>query len=379
MLTSQRFGAGDERALRVSVKAHYWVAALLAAGMTALFVLCAEPLLRLLNTTPDTIAYARTYLTIIYAGIPATMLYNLLAALLRAVGDSKTPLVFLALSSAVNIALDYLFIMAFGWDVAGAAWATVAAQLLSAVLCLLYIRRKAPMLLPGRERPAVLRPAMRQELKVGLPLGVQHAFIALGSMAVQYFLNGLGSAAVAAYTIGNRVQNLMQNPLVSMNAVLATYVGQNVGANRPDRIRAGIRQSLIFSGLLGLVVSGLVWAFAEPITLLFVGPEETAVIALVRQYLAWVCPFLWALGFLFVCRGAIEGLGDGVTPLVSSVLELVMRVAISVLFCASYGFAAVCAAGTAAWFSCAVLIAAVCAARVRKWDDLARAASESAS
>lgn len=364
--SSRAFGAKDDGALKRSVAAHLVIAAVCAALLTAAFLLCCEPLLRLLNTTPDTFAYAQTYLSIIYAGIPATMLYNLFSSLLRSVGDSRTPLLVLIFSSVLNIALDLLFILAFRWDVAGAAVATVLSQLVSGLLCAGYIRRKAPLLVPGRESWRGLGPVIAEELKVGVPLGVQHVFIAAGAMVLQAFLNGFGSDAVAAYTIGGKIQSLMQNPMVTMSAVMATYVGQNAGAKRLDRIRTGVNRSLVFAAGLAVLLGALVWIFARPITLLFVAPEEGVVIELTRQYLAWCCPFLWMLGFLFVCRGALQGLGDGLTPLLSSVLELAMRPSIPLLLSATLGYASVCIAGTAAWTSCAVLIAAVYWFRMRR-------------
>ena len=364
--SAQRFGAGDAAGLRRSVAAHFAIAAVTTALLTAGFLLGAGPLLSLLQTTPETYAYARTYLVIIYAGVPATMLYNLLSSLLRAIGNSKAPLGFLIFSSALNIGLDFLCILGFGWDVAGAAIAAVASQLISGLLCIAYVKRSAPELLPDRDSWRALRATIAEELKIGLPLGVQHSFIALGSMTLQYFLNGFGTDAVAAYTIGGKVQNLAQNPIVSMNTVMATYVGQNAGARKPERIREGVRKAIAFSVCLAVAISLTVWLLARPITLLFVGAEEANVIALVRQYLAWCCPFLWVMGFLFVCRGTLQGLGDGVTPLASSVLELVMRVMLSALLSASLGYAAVCIAGTAAWASCGVLIAAVYFARSRR-------------
>lgn len=366
VLTSKAFGANDTKALKQSVAAHFAIAGVFTVLLTAIFLVCAAPLLSLLNTTADSFEYARIYIMLIYAGIPATMLYNLLASLLRAVGDSKTPLVFLAFSSVLNIGLDLLFILAFRWDVAGVAIATVAAQLISGALCFFYIRRKAPQLLPDRQSFRDLKAMVVEELKVGIPLGVQHCFIALGSMVLQFFLNGFGSDAVAAYTVGSRIQGLIQNPIVSMSAVMATYVGQNAGAHRLDRIREGVKKSLVFTFLLAVVVSGLVWIFAKPVTMLFVRPEETAVIALVKQYLDWCCPFLWLLSLLFVCRGALQGLGDGVTSLLSSVLELTMRTAIPLLFSAALGYVSICIAGTAAWGSCAIMIALVYLVRIRK-------------
>lgn len=238
VITSQHFGAKDMERVKKSVAAHIIIGVVSAVVLTVSFVLLVNPLLTMLGTTSDTFDYASRYLTIIYLGIPATMLYNLTASLLRSVGDSKTPLYLLLFSSVMNVGLDLLFIIVFRWDVSGAAIATVISQLVSAVLCCVYIFFKVKMLLPNRSSFKNLTSTVRDELKVGFPMGLQNSVISIGMMVLQYFVNQFGSYAVAAYTIGNRVQLLIQNPMNSMSTVIATFAGQNEGAGRYDRINS---------------------------------------------------------------------------------------------------------------------------------------------
>ena len=228
VITSQHFGAGNIKQIKKSVAAHILIGIISSAVLTVAFVFLVNPFLTMLGTTKETFDYASRYLTIIYLGIPATMLYNLTASLLRSVGDSKTPLYLLLFSSVLNVGLDLLFIVVFKWDVAGAAIATVVSQLISAVLCCIYICFKVKLLLPTKESFTSIGRMVADELKVGCPMGLQNSVISIGMMVLQYFVNQFGSYAVAGYTIGNRVQMLVQNPMNSMSMVIATFAGQNI-------------------------------------------------------------------------------------------------------------------------------------------------------
>ena len=245
VITSQHFGAGNIKQIKKSVAAHILIGIISSAVLTVAFVFLVNPFLTMLGTTKETFDYASRYLTIIYLGIPATMLYNLTASLLRSVGDSKTPLYLLLFSSVLNVGLDLLFIVVFKWDVAGAAIATVVSQLISAVLCCIYICFKVKLLLPTKESFTSIGRMVADELKVGCPMGLQNSVISIGMMVLQYFVNQFGSYAVAGYTIGNRVQMLVQNPMNSMSMVIATFAGQNEGAGKYDRIRKGVNYCLI--------------------------------------------------------------------------------------------------------------------------------------
>ncbi len=359
VLTSQAYGAGDEARLKKSVAAHVVIAAALTLLMTAGFLLGARPMLRLIRTTPDIFEYSAGYITIIYQGIAAAMLYNFLAASLRAVGDSRSPLLFLVFSSLLNIVLDLLFIIVFGWDVAGAAWATVLSQLVSGILCLFYTRRRAPMMIPSRESWRGLLPLIVRELRVGVPMGFQFSIIAMGLMVLQAVLNGFGAEAVAAFTVGGKMHELMQNPLAAMSVVMATYVGQNMGAAKYDRIIEGVQKCAVFSFVLSCVIGGVTFLFRDEAVSMFIAGDEPLVRAFAHQYMNWECPTITTLSLLFVYRGAMQGLGDGFTVMLGGVFELAMRIIVPLLTSASLGFVSVCIAGPAAWTSSVVLMICV--------------------
>ncbi len=359
VLTANRYGAGEPEGLRRSTAAQIAGCTTLTLVLTIVLWCLAPQLLQFLQTTEVMYPYALQYVRIIYAGLPATLLYNLTAAQLRAIGDSRTPLVMLILSSLLNIVLDFVFILVCGWDVAGAAIATVLAQLVSGLLCLAILVRHFPFLLPRRKDFHALLPVIREEFATGIPMGLQLAVISIGMMSVQYFVNGFGDAAVSAYTIGNRLQMLLQSPPSSMNLVMASFAGQNAGAERYDRIWKGTREAGQIMVIYGILFGALGLVFSRSLITLFVSAAETETVAMAEQYLQWCCPLLWTLCLLFVCRGVLEGLSDGVTPMLGSFLEVAMRVLIPLLFCDMLGYTAIVMASPAAWTASAVLIVAV--------------------
>jgi putative MATE family efflux protein len=359
VLTANKYGAGDMAGVRKSAAAQIVSCTLFTLTITAVLLLAAPWILQFLHTTDAMYPYALQYIMIIYGGLPATMLYNLTAAQLRAIGDSRTPLLMLVISSLLNIVLDFVFILAFGWDVAGAAIATVFSQLVSGLLCLRIIFRRFPFLLPGKADFHDLFDTIREELIVGIPMGLQLSVIAVGMMTVQYFVNSFGNHAVSAYTIGNRMQMLLQSPLSSMNLVMASFAGQNAGAVRYDRIRKGTRESVLMTVLYSIIVGIVVYSFSKPIITLFIPASEIETVVKAEQYLHWSCPLLWTLSLLFIYRGTLEGLSDGVTPMIGSFLEVAMRVLIPLFFCDTIGYTAIVMASPAAWTTSAVLMVAM--------------------
>lgn len=359
VITSQHFGAGNIKQIKKSVAAHILIGIISSAVLTVAFVFLVNPFLTMLGTTKETFDYASRYLTIIYLGIPATMLYNLTASLLRSVGDSKTPLYLLLFSSVLNVGLDLLFIVVFKWDVAGAAIATVVSQLISAVLCCIYICFKVKLLLPTKESFTSIGRMVADELKVGCPMGLQNSVISIGMMVLQYFVNQFGSYAVAGYTIGNRVQMLVQNPMNSMSMVIATFAGQNEGAGKYDRIRKGVNYCLILCITYAIAVGALTMLFATPITGIFTSNSSQQTIDYSVQFIFWNCPFEFTLGMLFIYRGTIQGLKNGIIPMIGSLIEVLMRICAPVILSSIIGYVSICVAGPAAWTASMLLMLAV--------------------
>lgn len=272
----------------------------------------------------------------------------------------------LLLSSVLNIGLDLLFILAFGWDVAGAAIATVISQGISALLCVVYIKFKVPFIIPNKESFKGIKSMIGDEFKIGFPMGFQYSVISIGMMVLQFFVNGFGSSAVAAYTIGNRVQLFLQNPLNSMSIVMATFAGQNAGAKRYDRIKSGTKKGLLLCLVYSLVIGVLAFIFAEFLTSIFLSNSDPITMKYSIEFIRWNCIFEWSLGMLFIYRGVIQGLKDGVVPMIGSVLEVMMRVLSPLIFSTTLGFPSVSFAGPAAWSASAILMIIVYFHKFRK-------------
>lgn len=353
---AQYFGAKDQENLQRSIANGVWVSAVLGAIVTVVTVLGTNWILTMMKTPQDIFVDAATYIRVIFLGCLATVLYNLTAGYLRALGDSKTPLVFLVISSVLNIVLDLVFIILFQMGVAGAAWATVLSQLISGLLCLLYIVKKFPALHVAKENMAFRMEHALQHISVGIPMGLQFSITAIGCAILQTATNTLGSNAVAAVTAASRAMNIFQCVLEAPGLTLATYCGQNYGAEKLDRVRSGVRQGLVVTLVLSVVCAVLVLTFGSFIGSLFVESSETAILEMMDTYYFLNSIFYPFLGILFVYRNSIQGMGYTVPAMAAGVFELVARAAVSIFFVGIYGYAAVCLAGPVAWAAAVVLL-----------------------
>jgi putative MATE family efflux protein len=306
-----------------------------------------------MRTPAEILDQAHDYIIVIYWGIAASVIFNLFSNMMRAVGDSKTPLVILAIACIINIILDYVFILVFHTGVRGAAYATVIAQVISGLACIPIIRKKLAILSIGREDLRFSKAELWQHLKAAFPMGFQLSIIAVGIVAVQFALNGLGTLAVAAFAAGGKIEQLGTMPMSSFGAAMTTYVAQNYGARKVDRIQKGIFQCLGFSGVFSVVI-GLVFFFAGSyLASIFVG-RDPQVISLAHRYLKIEGSCFIILSTLFVCRQSLLGLSDGFTPTVAGIMELIMRMFGAVMLSKYIGFAGVCWAGPLAWLGAAV-------------------------
>lgn len=373
ILIAQRFGAGDYPGIRRTAANAAYLTLAASAIITLLGLLGARPLLGLLNTPADILENALLYIRVIFAGLTATVLYNMLSGILRALGDSVSPLIILIISSVVNVGLDVLFVIVFRWGVVGAAAATVLSQAASALMCFLILRRLELMKFqPGDW--AVDGALIGQLLRLGLPVGLMRSITAMGTMLLQSTVNGLGSAAVAAYTTGSKIMILAIQPGDILGLALGTYVGQNLGAGRLDRIRLGIRRALAMSLGLNAAIGLVMAVFGRELTALFVSGTERAVIDTAYPYLVITGAGMWIVGLLFLYRTSLQSLGDTVVPMISGGVELGMRVGTVLVLsrCFRLGFYAVCFAEVAAWTGAAVLLIAGFYVRLHRLDRQAR-------
>lgn len=360
VIVSHRFGANDEVGLRRAVAMSVILSAIMSVIMTVLSLGYSRALLELLDTPSEIIERAAAYVNIVYAGIVASMFYNLLSAILRAVGDSKTPLYVLIAASLLNVVLDFAFILIFKMDVEGAALATVISQLISCVACVVYIYKRFPILRLKKQDFQMDWQLCGTLMKIGLPAALQYSVNAVGGMILQGTVNKLGTNAMAAYVAANRVDQLAMQPFMTFGVAMSTYTAQNLGGNKVQRIYDGINKCIMLCLFFCILDGVLIFAFGKYITMLFMPKEDLAVasqvVALSVQYLRTTTIFYTPLGLLFIYRNAIQGLGNGMIPMISGAVELSMRLIVAVAFSATLGFTAICWASPIAWIGAAILL-----------------------
>ncbi|HRA51895.1 MATE family efflux transporter [Actinotalea sp.] len=368
--TAQAFGAGDARGVRRSVAAGTLLTAATTLTITVVAPLIAEPMLRLLRTPEELMAQATVFTVVSFLGAGTTMFFNYLAAVIRAIGDSRTPLVFLVISCLLNIVLVLVAVPVLGLGVAGAALATVLSQGVAVALTLLHVIRAVPVLHVHRADWHVTRAEIRHHLSLGLPMGFQASIIAIGILAVQVRLNELGSEAVAAYTTAARVDGLAVTLLASLGLAVSMYAAQNLGAGHAERIRTGVVQGLWLSAGVAVLIGVGVIAGGAGLVRLFVGDGEDHVVALATYYLHVNGALYVILGALFVLRGALQGLGHRVVPTLTGVLELIFRVGAAVVLGATWGFEGVVWGNPLAWTAALALLVVAYLRAHREMDGL---------
>ena len=346
---AQKFGQKRNDELRRFVGNMIWLTAAIALVITLVTTSLCRRMLTWMGTPAEVFSYAYDYIFIIFMAIPATMLYNLLSGIIRSLGDSRTPLLFLILSSVLNVALDILFIVAFRMGVAGASWATLLSQLISGVLCLVFMIRKFPILHLNRE-DLVFRPVFARHL---LAMGLQYSITAIGSILLQSAVNGLGASAMAAVTAGSKVSMLCVCPFDAMGTTAATFAGQNLGAGKPERIHQGIRDCTLLGSVYSIVIFLALYFGGGEMTQLFLNTEDhasvAAVIPLSHQFLMINALFYIPLLFVNLLRFTIQGMGYSELAVLAGVMEMVARAVFGLCLVPWLGFTAVCFASPAAW------------------------------
>lgn len=349
VLTAQKFGAGDMKGMRKTVAGAGILSFVVGALLTILFMAFMKPLLILMNTPSDIFVDAYSYIMIVSGGILAQMLYNLLSSILRALGNSKLPLVFLIISALLNIVLDLVFIVGFGMGAKGAAVATVIAQGVSGILCLFYIIAKIPILHLKREDLDVGSTIYKNQLRIGVPMALQYSITAIGTMMVQSSLNILGSTLVAAYTAAGKIEQVVTQAYVAMGTTMATYAAQNMGAGSVKRIREGFKACTVIGVVYSFVAAGFIMTVGKYMTYLFVSEDVDIIMNSVDIYLKCIGIFFIPLAVVNIYRNGIQGLGYGLLPMMAGVAELIGRGVVAVIAGAKRSYPGVCLAGPAAW------------------------------
>ena len=346
---AQRFGAKDYDGLRKYVGNSAVLTIIFGGAITLITVIACRPILELMQTPADIIDLSYHYIVVIFAGIPAIMLYNILSAYLRSLGDSITPVIFLVLSAGLNIGLDLLFLVTFHWGVFGAAFATVLSQAVSGILCLILIIKKFDLLHLKREDWKLDWGYSRYLLIMGLPMGLQYSITAIGSVILQASVNTLGSTAVASMTAGSRISMFVVCPFDALGSTMATFGGQNVGAGRLDRLGRGLRSAVILGAIYSALILVILIFFGRDLILLFVSAKEAAVIAQAKQFLVTNAAFYLMLALVNIVRFLIQGMGFSGFAVFAGVFEMVARTLVGLVFVPIFGFTAACSANPLAW------------------------------
>lgn len=358
VIISQKFGAKDPSSMRKAVAMSILSACFLSIVVSTIAILTARPLLLMLKTPHNIIDDSLSYLLIIYTGIVATIYYNLLAAILRALGDSRSPLYFLLIASALNIAGDLIAVVNLGMGVKGVALATVLSQTISALLCLLYIYKRYPSLHLSKQDWNIEWPMISRLLRIGLPSALQFSVCAIGVMIVQSVINQSGSNTVAAYSMGVRIEQLVTQPLVTLGLAMATFSAQNLGSGHLERVRQGVRSAVLLCILFSAIALALIFLFGRQLALLFIDQSEQQVIGQTVQYLHIISYFFIPLGLIFVFRNTSQGLGSGLIPMLSSIQELIFRALVALTLPPVLGYVGICLSSPIAWMAAALLLLA---------------------
>lgn len=349
VLVSQKYGAKQQEQLTHYVSMAMYLSIILAVIMTSALFFLNEPILRLMDTPKEIFADTSSYMAIIYAGLPITILYNLMAALNRSIGDSKTPLYFLIISSILNVILDIILVGYTPMGVAGAAVATVVSQGVSAVLCVIYTAKKHQVLKFSFTKWRTS--SAGRMLSVAIPMALQFSITAIGTMIVQVALNHLGAVYIASYSAANKLQNITMQFYVALGTGLATFVGQNYGAKKIDRIKKGVNVAVRMVAVYSVFVMLISYFILPNLVVIFAKDSTGQLRELARQLYHISLWFYFPLGLIFIYRNTLQGVGNGLVPMLGGVFELLARFLTILLLFPSLQYVGVCLSDPAAWIS----------------------------
>ena len=348
---AQCFGAKKPADLRKYVFNGYICSVVFAIVLTLASVIFCRKILIIMNTPADIIDHAYNYIVVIFIGIPTVFLYNMVSGVIRSLGDSKTPVVFLVLSSIINVVLDFFLILVCKMGVAGAGWATVTSQLISGLTCLIYMYKKYDILKGDKSERVIDRRFITNLCMNGVPMGLQYSITAIGSTILQAAVNTLGSTYVAAMTAGSKMFNFTCCPFDALGSTMATYAGQNVGAAKIKRLGQGVRSAMIIGSVYSVLSLIALYFTTDYIALLFVNASETTIIALTRQFILASACFYIPLTGVNVVRFCIQGMGFSVFAISAGILEMIGRAFAAIILIPSIGFMGACLASPIAWIA----------------------------
>lgn len=356
VVTGQRYGARDMDGMRRSIGTCTVLSVFFVVLIMAIIHLVIDPVLVLMNIPSELMADAKAYVIIIVDGLFAMMAYNLLSGIMRSLGDSKTPLYFLIVSSIVNIFLALAFILYLGWGVPGSAVALVIAQAVSAILCMVYIYRRFPQLHISRKDFNLDWPELWAHLRMGLPMAVQFSVLGAGIIIIQSVCNKFGGQQIAGFTTAIRIEQLALQPMISFGIAMAVFTAQNYGARRFDRIREAVRKCSLLTLAFSLSAAVLLFLFGEQVIGIFLDNPSPEVMEAAHLYIFYTVPAYFFLSQIFIYRNACQGMGVSMIPMLSGVIELIMRSFAAIYLSETMGFIGLCLAEPIAWISCSIFV-----------------------
>ena len=373
---AQRFGAEDLEGMRKYVYGGAVLSVITAIVMAVATTLLCGWILDILQVPSEIFQQAYNYLVVIFIGIPCTILYNYLSSILRAIGDSKTPFLFLAISAVLNIFLDLFCIIVLKWDVMGASIATIVSQGISGLLCLILIIRKFPILHPHKEDRHFDKSISKDLLIMGMPMGLQYSITAIGSMVMQSANNGLGTIYVSGFTAGMKIKQFMMCPFDALATAVSTFASQNYGANKMDRVKKGIKQGCFVGIGYGLLSGAIMILFGRTLSLLFVSSSETAVLDASYLYVRRMGLFWWSLGILNVLRTSVQGLGYAPRAVMGGVIEMICRCVMALFVVPIFKYDAITFCDQSAWLGACIYIIPVCILTIKEIEEKQKALDE---
>ena len=356
IITARHYGAGDSVKMRRSVAGTIIIGLAVSAVLTVASIFFIKPFMHLLNTPADIFDEAYSYISVTLFFMVTAMLYNMSAGVLRAVGDSITPLVFLIISSAMNVGLDILFIAKFGMGVSGAAYATIISQAVSFILCCIYIVIRFPYLIPKPEEFKITWEEVWELFSMGLSLALMFSLVEIGSLILQRAINDFGTKTIAAHPAARKISSILMLPYTAFGSACATYCSQNIGANRPDRAGKGVKSSILMAWVWSAAAVIIGYIFSPYIVSWIAGTDEQYIVDLASKYMRVNTPFYFVLAVLIVLRSSLQGLGRKAVPVASSIIEMVGKAVIAFTAAPALGYFGVMISEPIVWIFMTILL-----------------------
>lgn len=350
------FGRKDEKSLNKTVSLTVLLTILVSIFLTIISLAGMTPLLKFLNTPKDIMQEAGTFLKIILEFSFITMFYNMLAGMLRAIGNSKAPLLFLIISVVINIILDIIFIKYMGFGISGAAYATVISQAVSVCLCIIYIIRVCPILHIKKEYKILDKGLISELFTTGISMGLMLAIVSVGTVALQSAVNGFGASTIAGHTAARKIDDIFGLPVGTLSMASATFVSQNYGAGKLDRVKEGIKNTIIIAFIWSLLANIIVFFGCDFMVSAITGSTEVKVLKVAEKYIHINIPFFFVLSILIILRSSLQGVGRKLIPLLASVVELLSKFVAVGFLTPKLGYFGVCILEPIIWIVCMILV-----------------------